>query len=60
MKKTKLIIILSLVLTLTILISVPTNAMEGFVKGAKGEAPDGNDTCFCEYEPFSCYCYIGH
>ncbi len=57
LKKVKLIVILALVLVLSILVSVPTNAAEGYEQGAKGSGPYGIDTCYCSSTPFDCWCY---
>ena len=56
MNKVKLIIILSLVLTLSLLITIPANANEGIEPGKKTTGPYGIDACDCGVVPFECWC----
>lgn len=56
MKKIKLIFILALVLTLSLLIAMPTVANEGIEPGKKTIGPYGIDACDCTSPTLECWC----
>ncbi len=54
--KTKVTLILALVVLLLSLMCVPTKASIGKTSGVIGPGPLDNPECSCDYYPTECYC----